>query len=65
MSMTQNVHLQLPEHLLKEAERLVPVLARDADLAVMGRMSRALVLRLALQKGLEVLKRTYEPAPNS
>jgi hypothetical protein len=63
--MTQNVHLQLPEHLLKEAERLVPVLARDADLAVMGRMSRALVLRLALQKGLEVLKRTYEPAPNS
>jgi hypothetical protein len=63
--MTHNVHLQLPEHLLKEAERLVPVLARDADLAVMGRMSRALVLRLALQKGLEVLKRTYEPMPNS
>jgi hypothetical protein len=63
--MTQNVHLQLPEHLLKEAERLVPVLARDADLAVMGRMSRALVLRLAVQKGLDVLKRTYEPAPNS
>jgi hypothetical protein len=63
--MTQNVHLQLPEHLLKEAERLVPVLARDADLAVMGRMSRALVLRLAVQKGLDVLRRTYEPAPNS
>ncbi len=63
--MVQNIHLQLPEHLLKEAERLVPVLARDADLAVMGRMSRALVLRLAVQKGLEVLKRTYEPAPHS
>jgi hypothetical protein len=63
--MTQNVHLQLPEPLLKEAERLVPVLARNTDLAVMGRMSRALVLRLAVQKGLEVLKRTYEPASNS
>jgi hypothetical protein len=63
--MPQDVHLQLPEHLLKEAERLVPVLARDAELAVMGRISRALVLRLALQKGLEVLQRTYEPAPDS
>jgi hypothetical protein len=63
--MTQDVHLQLPEHLLKEAERLVPVLARETDLAVMGRISRALVLRLAVQKGLEVLKRTYEPAANS
>jgi hypothetical protein len=63
--MPQDVHLQLPEHLLKEAERLVPVLAHQREFAVMGRMSRALVLRLALQQGLEVLKRTYESAPNS
>ena len=63
--MHQDVHLHVPEHLLEEAQRLVPVLARDAELAVMGRMSRALVLRLALQKGLEVLKRTYEPAAHS
>jgi hypothetical protein len=63
--MTQSVHLQLPEHLLKEAERLVPVLAHQTDLAIMGRISRALVLRLALQKGLDVLKQTYEPAPHS
>lgn len=63
--MSQDVHLQVPERLLEEARRLVPVLARDAELAVMGRMSRALVLRLALQKGLEVLKHTYEPAANS
>jgi hypothetical protein len=63
--MVQPIHLHVPEHLLDEAERLVPVLKRDPDLAVMGRMSRALVLRLALQKGLEVLKRTYEPAANS
>ncbi len=63
--MHQDVHLHVPEYLLEEAQRLVPVLARNTDLALMGRMSRALVLRLALQKGLEVLKRTYEPAPIS
>jgi hypothetical protein len=63
--MVQDVHLHVPEHLLKEAQRLVPVLARDPELAVMGRMSRALVLRLALQKGLEVLKQTYEPSSGS
>jgi len=48
--MHQDVHLHVPEHLLDEAQRLVPVLARNAELALMGRMSRALVLRLALQK---------------
>ena len=63
--MVQDVHLHVPEHLLQEAQRLVPVLARDPELAVMGRMSRALVLRLALQKGLEVLRQTYEPASDS
>ncbi len=63
--MVQTVHLHVPEPLLDKAQQLVPVLARDPELAVMGRMSRALVLRLALQKGLDVLQQTYAPAPNS
>jgi hypothetical protein len=63
--MVQDIHLYVPEHLLDDAERLVPVLKHDPALAVMGRVNRSVVLRLALQEGLAVLKQRYASAPNS
>jgi hypothetical protein len=57
----ERTNLHLPEELLEEADKLVPRLAHVRDYRLM-RLSRAMVLRLAIQEGLEVLRRKAEAA---
>jgi hypothetical protein len=60
-SLMERVHLHLPDGLLEDADRLIPRLGRIREYQVM-RLSRAMVLRLAIQEGLEVLRRKADEA---
>ena len=53
---TPLIALRLPPALIARADELVPVLAATGELV---RVSRSLVLRLALAEGLRVLRRRY------
>ena len=50
------VAVRLPESLLERADSLIPGLAELPDYQL-WRLSRSAVLRLAIQKGLDVLER--------
>jgi len=50
--------LRLPKEILERAEILVPELKRHPELAL-TRLSRSLVLRLALMEGIEALEEKY------
>ena len=52
------VNLRLPRALLDRAEALVPALEADVKLQA-SRVTRAVVIRLALAKGLEALEEEY------
>ena len=55
------VNLRLPQALLDRAEALVPALEADPKLQA-SRVTRAVVIRLALAKGLEALEEEYRAA---
>lgn len=50
------VTLRLPKSLLARADALIPRLRDDSDIFVVGRLSRSVVLRLAVLRGLEVME---------
>jgi hypothetical protein len=50
------VTLRLPKSLLSRADALVPRLRENDELFVVGRLSRSVVLRLAVLRGLESLE---------
>jgi len=52
------VNLRLPQALLDRAEALVPALEADVKLQA-SRVTRAVVIRLALARGLEALEAEY------
>ncbi|MCG8555201.1 MAG: hypothetical protein MJD61_07920 [Proteobacteria bacterium] len=51
------VTLRLPKSLVERADRLIPQLRDDDQMMVVGRVSRSIVLRLAVLRGLESLER--------
>ncbi len=52
--------MRVPGDLLQRGDDLVERVAADAELAaVMGRVSRSAILRLALFQGMKVLERRY------
>jgi len=54
---TELIALRVPPDLLRRADALKGSLARDATLAaVLGRITRTTVLRLALTRGLDLLE---------
>ncbi len=53
------VGLRLPTDLVKAADALLPKL-RKTDLRITGRISRSMVLRLAVMRGLEALAQEYK-----
>ena len=60
LTLSENaVMLRLTPELLHRAEALVRRVAKDPDVTVVGRVSRSLVFRLAIQEGLAVLERRY------
>lgn len=50
------VTLRLPKSLVDRADNLIPKLRDDDQMMVVGRVSRSIVLRLAVLRGLEVLE---------
>jgi len=50
------VTLRLPKSLLQRADALMPALRSNSDVFVVGRLSRSVVLRLAVLRGLEAME---------
>jgi hypothetical protein len=50
------VTLRLPKSLLQRADALIPALRTNSDIFVVGRLSRSVVLRLAVLRGLEAME---------
>jgi hypothetical protein len=50
------VTLRLPKSLLQRADALIPKLRDKSDIFVVGRLSRSVVLRLAVLRGLETME---------
>lgn len=68
MSDTMITTLRLPVSLLERADNLIEPLAEQEDALVIGRVSRSVVLRLAVLRGLEQLEAqtgVAAPAPKS
>jgi hypothetical protein len=56
------VTLRLPKALLQRADALIPKLRERSDIFVVGRLSRSVVLRLAVLRGLEAMEATTPAA---
>jgi hypothetical protein len=57
------VTLRLPKALLVRADALIPLLQENERLLVVGNLSRSVVLRLAVIRGLEALEAEAPEAP--
>jgi hypothetical protein len=57
------VTLRLPKSLLQRADALIPTLRSNSDIFVVGRLSRSVVLRLAVLRGLEAMETSSPKAP--
>jgi hypothetical protein len=55
----QGRQIRLPQDMIDRIEALIPKLERDPRIAAKGRVTFALTLRIALQRGLEDLEREY------
>lgn len=60
----EQVAIRLPKDFLDRATALTTKMADDGELRA-WRITRMAVLRVALQRGLEVLEREYEGQPTS
>ena len=56
------VTLRLPKSLLQRADALIPMLRSNSEIFVVGRLSRSVVLRLAVLRGLEAMETTTPKA---
>jgi hypothetical protein len=63
MSESSIITLRLPQALLDRADQLIDRLSRDEEAVLLGRVSRSIVLRLALLRGLEQLEGQHGVAP--
>lgn len=63
MSDTSIITLRVPQALLDRADALIERLARDEEAVLLGRVSRSIVLRLALLRGLEQLEARHVVTP--
>jgi hypothetical protein len=57
------VTLRLPKSLLQRADALIPTLRSNSDIFVVGRLSRSVVLRLAVLRGLEAMETSSPKVP--
>jgi len=56
MSDSTIITLRLPQSLVDRADALIDDLAQDEEALLLGRVSRSIVLRLAVLRGLEQLE---------
>jgi hypothetical protein len=57
------VTLRLPKSLLQRADALIPMLRSNSEIFVVGRLSRSVVLRLAVLRGLEAMETSTPKTP--
>ena len=57
------VTLRLPKSLLQRADALIPALRANSEIFVVGRLSRSVVLRLAVLRGLEAMESNVSKLP--
>jgi hypothetical protein len=57
------VTLRLPKSLLQRADALIPTLRANSEIFVVGRLSRSVVLRLAVLRGLEAMESSMAKVP--
>jgi hypothetical protein len=65
MSDSSIITLRLPQALLDRADQLIDRLSRDEEAVLLGRVSRSIVLRLALLRGLEQLEGQHGVTPST
>jgi hypothetical protein len=65
MSESSIITLRLPQALLDRADQLIDRLSRDEEAVLLGRVSRSIVLRLALLRGLEQLEGQHGVTPSA
>jgi len=53
------ISLRVDSSTVKAADRLIPSLSKVTEIAATGKVTRSVVLRLALARGLEALKADY------
>lgn len=64
--MKHNSNLRLSDEQLSLADTLIPVVASNPTIKALGReVSRATVLRLAVELGLQELRRSGSPSHNA
>jgi len=51
--------VRIPDDLARRLDRLVPKIAKDQNLATLGRVSRSAVVKLALLRGVAALETEY------
>ena len=56
MSATTIITLRLPQSFVDRSDALIDSLAEDEEALLLGRVSRSIVLRLAVLRGLEILE---------
>jgi hypothetical protein len=56
MSDTTIITVRLPQSFVDRADALIANLAKDEESLLLGRVSRSIVLRLAVLRGLEALE---------
>jgi hypothetical protein len=56
MSATTIITLRLPQSFVDRSDALTDALAEDEEALLLGRVSRSIVLRLAVLRGLEILE---------
>ena len=56
MSATTIITLRLPQSFVDRSDALIDQLAEDEEALLLGRVSRSIVLRLAVLRGLEILE---------
>ena len=65
MSESTIVTLRLPQSLVDRADALIPRLGEEDHMLMVGRVSRSIVLRLAVLKGLEAIEAQTQDSSTS
>jgi len=63
--MPEDTMIRIPVQLAERADQLIPLLDKRRDLLAWGRLSRAAVVRIALERGLADLARELAPAEHA
>lgn len=59
MKHNASITMRLPKEILDRAENLIPLMQDESELGSAANIKRSMILRMALNKGLEALEQKY------